>query len=111
MTIEKFRIDLSQVPAELLRDDAGDDVLVIKVPVSIGGPKVKLILRDQEVIRTENDFIKEILRGYAPPRIPVQHKAHGAEDFEHCVYDHTPHAAKRPFAAVASNTTHQHVVD
>jgi len=106
MAVTKFKIDLSQVPQELLREEDGDEVLVLKVPTLQG--KKKIVLRDKEVIRTEDPLLKIALEKYVPPRVPIKHRPKGEEKHKHSVYDHALHSSKKPFGSVAANSKHDH---
>lgn len=106
MTVAKFKIDLSGLPPEILQEDEGDTVLKLRVRTVTG--RTTILLRDQEVVRTEDPFITEALTNYRPPRIPIKHHPGGAESVAY--HDYGDYEAIRPLATVAANTTHQHVL-
>ena len=106
MAVSKFKIDLSGLPSEILQEDGGDVVLKLRINTPTG-PKT-LVLRDQEVVRTEDPFVIRALTYYRPPRIPIKHHPGGVEGAAYHKY--SDHEDKRPFATVGASTTHQHVL-
>lgn len=107
MTVRKFRFSLSEVPSELHQDDGGDSVVKLRLPTLTGHKTITL--RDQEVVRTEDDpLVDHALENYHPPKIPLQHHPSGVPTVAY--HNYADHAAKRPFTEVATNTTHHHVL-
>ena len=70
--------------------------------------KVDLTLRQDEVVRTEDPFVKQALENYHPPKIPIKH--HPGEVESLAYHDYDTHKDTKPFTSVAANTTHQHVL-
>jgi len=107
MTVRKFRFFLSETPSSIQRDASGDTVLKVKVPTKTG--KKLLVIRDQEVVRTEDDPIADqALLNYRPPKVPLKHHPGGVPT--HAYHNYADHMEKRPFVEVAANTTHHHIL-
>lgn len=105
MAIKKYRISLAGVPAQLISQFEGDSVLKLRIPTQFGHREV--MLREGEIIRTEDEFVKTALEGYRPPKIPkITRKSKGDLAAMTLTYNHEDYADFNPFAVVANNLTH-----
>lgn len=107
MTVRKFRFNLVDVPSECHRDDGGDTVIKVRFPTKTG---LKILtLRDQEIIRTEDDPVADgALLNYRPPKIPIKHHPGGVPS--HAYHNYEEHMAKRPFVEVTNTLPYDHVL-
>ena len=105
MAIKKYRISLEGVPAQLISQFEDTPVLKLRIPTQFGHKEV--ILREGEIIRTEDDFVKAALEGYRPPKIPkITRKPKGGALATVKTYNHLDYAEFNPFTVVANNLSH-----
>lgn len=107
MAVRKFRFTLADTPSSIQQDDEGDTVVKVRFPTK-SGQKV-LVLRDQEVVKTESDPVADhALENYHPPRIPMKHHPGGVPT--HAFHDYDDHSANRPFTEIANTAPYDHVL-
>jgi len=104
MAVSKFKINHADLPSNILKDHEGTLVLHLRLATLTGRREV--MVRDGDVIRTEDPFIKAQLANYSAPRIPIKRIPSGETTAVASHYDHAEYKDKKPFASVAANTTH-----
>lgn len=105
MAIKKYRISLEGVPAQLISQFEGVPVLKLRIRTQFGHKEV--MLREGEIIRTEDEFVKTALEGYRPPKIPkITRKPKGDLAATALTYNHTDYTEFNPFTVVANNLSH-----
>ncbi len=107
MTTYKYRLELVDVPSELYVDSGGDDALEFVVNRLSGAP-VTLTMKDQEIVSTTDELANSVFEDWHAPKIPIWIDSGSGP--EPAAYDFDDWKNKRPFVAVAVNSTHQYVV-
>ena len=105
MTVCKYRITLANMPSQLITDFEGTPVLKLRLTTQFGRKDV--ILREGEIIRTEDPLVKAALEGYGPPKmVPIIKKPRGEVLAADAMYNHEDYKDVRPFTKVANNLSH-----
>jgi hypothetical protein len=105
VSVRKFKFQLDLVPTQVHRKHRNAAVLKIRVPTKRG--KQDLILKDGDVVFTEDDPIAEFaLTHYRPPKIPIKHHPKGVKT--HMYHAYEEHCAKRPFVEIFDDSTSDH---